>query len=182
MPYGRPTLVQRSLFFSIDGAVSAAVNGKDLSSTHPFWQDAEKTALNEDSTKELSEFVFKSANRFRSHEVCEGVEDFREVWKTAEDAEIDYNRFHEPRFKVTCRSTECLTLVPSLKVKRCSYCQSVWRLLSKRSATREGDAQTPERKKAYKYLNTPQKTKRMKQISKDMKRLRASNERLKRKV
>jgi len=115
----------------------------------------------------------KTVRRFKSYEICKGVEDFRNVWKTAENAEIDLNRFHEGRFKTTCRSSECFMLVPSVKTKRCHQCQALWVVLSKRRKVRDAAVTTPEKHKPTMFLNTPQRLKRLEQRQKEIRRLRA---------
>jgi len=132
--------------------------------------------------KNFSEFIIKTVDRFRSYELCRGVEQFEEVWKTAKNVEVDHNRFHENRFKVTCRSAQCYMLVQSLKVQQCVNCQHLWTTLSRRSASRKAATSTPDEKKPYKHLSTPQKRKRYDQKNKEIKRLKAANARYKEKI
>jgi len=178
-------LVQRSIFFSLDGRVEAGIHGKRLERDHEFWATVRHVTLYRDSVEEFIGNVVDTVNRLRSFEVCRGVEGFRHLWKTEPKMEIDINPFQELRYTETCRSKSCKLLVPSLRKKRCGECSKIWNSLFHRNRTRSAvpdDVITPPKKKPHKFLSTSEKAKRLHRLSDDIEKLKHQNQRLRKKI
>jgi len=180
----KPLLIQRSLYFSPDGAVTVMVHGRDLPPASDFWSELskiQKVVLSSSTVKEFAEYVVEVTHALRQQEICEGVPKFESLWKRAPDSSIDMNPFHERRFKTTCRSTSCILTTPGLKVRRCKECSKLERVLTKRSKRKKkardqvditsspSSPSTPKKTQTHSSLNTPAQRKRLKYQSRTIK-------------
>ena len=175
-------IVQRSLFFSVIGGITATVHGESLPESHDFWMNVDNVAFKVHDPEPFVTNIVRVTSHLRSLEVCCGVEEFRTLWKSESDAHVDRNLFQEMRHGEVLRPKSCALLVPCHK-RRCHDCIKVRRRLSDRKAAADKQLdQTPPAKKGDKYCSSAEKKRRSKRKSARIDSLKRENRRLRMKI
>jgi len=99
---GKMLVVQRCIFVDFNGHIEVGVHAKDLPPTHEFWSKINVVPLDNGNVQDFLANILEVVSALRAYEVCIGVVEFEDVWKTAKNAEIDTNPFLEPRNSRCC--------------------------------------------------------------------------------